>query len=162
MGLLAARQHRHAAFTEVQQLAMLEGPLNSSGELFYDAPDRLEKRTLTPRPESLLLERGVLTARRGQHVQVLELSAYPQVVPYVESIRATLAGDQAALERYFTLQFSGDLAHWRLELTPKEAAVARGVQTITIAGEREALQSIEIRQRDGDRSVMTIGLEMSP
>ena len=32
MQLLAARQQRQATFTEVQQLAMLEGPLNSSGE----------------------------------------------------------------------------------------------------------------------------------
>jgi len=31
-------------FTEMQHLAMLERPLESSGELLYDAPDRLEKR----------------------------------------------------------------------------------------------------------------------
>ena len=37
----------------------------SSGELFYDAPDRLEKRTLTPSAESLVLDHGVLTAQRG-------------------------------------------------------------------------------------------------
>ena len=162
MQLLAARQHRHATFTEVQQLAMLEGPLSSSGELFYDAPDRLEKRTLKPQPESLVLDHAVLTARRGHHVQVLELAAYPQVVPFVESIRATLAGDQAALERYFTLDFSGDVAQWTLQLKPKDPAVARSVQSITLSGEREALQRVEIRQGDGDHSLMTIGPEISP
>jgi outer membrane lipoprotein-sorting protein len=162
MQLLAARQHRHETFTEVQQLAMLEGPLSSSGELFYDAPDRLEKRTLKPQPESLLLDHGVLTARRGHHVQVLELAAYPQVVPFVESIRATLAGDQATLERYFTLDFSGDVAQWTLQLKPKDPAVARSVQSITLSGQREALLRVEIRQSDGDRSLMTIGPEISP
>src|SRR2546429_7311569 len=32
--------------------------LESSGELLYDAPDRLEKRTLNPRAETLVLERS--------------------------------------------------------------------------------------------------------
>jgi len=36
----------------VQQLAMLERPLQSSGELLYDAPDRLEKRTLKPKAQT--------------------------------------------------------------------------------------------------------------
>ncbi len=30
-------------------------PIESSGELRYDAPDRLEKRTLKPRAETLVL-----------------------------------------------------------------------------------------------------------
>ncbi len=42
--LLAARRHGHVTFTEVQRLAILDRPLESSGELLYDAPDRLEKR----------------------------------------------------------------------------------------------------------------------
>ena len=49
--LLAERRHDHVTFTEVQQLAILDRPLHSSGELLYDAPDRLEKRTLEPRRE---------------------------------------------------------------------------------------------------------------
>ena len=71
--LLAQRRHGHVTFTEVHQLAMLDHPLESSGELLYDAPDRLEKRTLAPRPEDLLLEHGVLTAQRGNRRRVLSL-----------------------------------------------------------------------------------------
>ena len=160
--LLAARRHGHAPFTEVHEMAMLKEPLRSSGELFYDAPDRLEKRTLTPRAESLVLDHGILTAQRGQHRHVLELSAYPQVVPFVESIRATLAGDEAALERYFSIDFQGELAHWTLHLTPKDPALAHTVKDITIEGERDVLHSVVIRQSDGDRSLITIGPEITP
>jgi hypothetical protein len=160
--LLAARRHGHAPFTEVHEMAMLKEPLTSSGELFYDAPDRLEKRTLTPRAETLVLDHGILTAQRGQHRHVLELSAYPQVVPFVESIRATLAGDEAALERYFSVDFHGELAHWTLHLTPKDAALARAVKDITIEGERDVLHTVLIRQSDGDRSLITIGPEITP
>ena len=160
--LLAQRQHGHASFTEVHTLAMLKEPLNSSGELFYEAPDHLEKRTLTPTPESLVFDHGVLTARRGHRQRVLELSEYPQLVPFVESIRATLAGDRAALERHFAIDFSGELEHWTLRLTPLDPAVAKSVADITLTGTRATIASVAIRQSDGDHSLMTIGAEISP
>ena len=122
--LLAARRHGHVTFTEMQYLAMLDRPLQSSGELLYEAPDRLEKRTLRPQAQTLILEHDVLTARRGRRTHVMELRDYPQVVPFIESIRATLAGDRAALERFFRVQFDGTLAAWTLLLVPVDAALA--------------------------------------
>ena len=160
--LLGLRRHGHVAFTEVQQLAMLERPLQSSGELLYDAPDRLEKRTLKPRAQTLVLEHGVLTARRGQRTYVMELREHPQVAPFVESIRATLAGDRAALERFFRIQFDGTLAHWTLLLVPVDTTLAGAVKDIRIEGERDAVRTVEIRQSDGDRSLLSIGPEVLP
>ncbi|HKD53123.1 MAG TPA: LolA-related protein [Steroidobacteraceae bacterium] len=160
--LLAQRRHGHVSFSEVQKLAMLDQPLHSSGELLYDAPDRLEKRTLQPKPEDLVLEHGTLIMQRGTRRRVLSLHDYPQAVPFVESIRATLAGDRRALEQYFVLQFSGSLASWTLELTPREAVVARSVEHVRIDGERDAIRTVEIRQRDGDLSLLTIGPELRP
>jgi hypothetical protein len=162
MTLLAARRHGHVSFTEVHEMAMLKAPLTSSGELWYDAPSRLVKRTLVPKAETLVLDHGVLTAQRGHRPHVLELAAYPQVVPFVESIRATLAGDEAALERYFRIDFSGELARWSLQLTPRDAAIAQRVTDVTLAGERDAIRTVAIRDRDGDRSLLTLGPEITP
>lgn len=160
--LLAARRHGHVTFSEVQQLAMLDRPLESSGELLYDAPDRLEKRTLKPRAQTLILEHGVLAARRGQRTYVMELRDYPQVLPLVESIRATLAGDRAALERTFRVQFDGTLGAWTLLLVPVDTTLAGAVKDIRIAGERDAVRTVEIRHNDGDRSLLRIGPEVPP
>jgi Outer membrane lipoprotein carrier protein LolA-like len=160
--LLAARRTGHVSFTEVHTLAMLDRPLESSGELRYEAPDHLEKRTLQPKPETLLLEHGVLTARRGHRTWVMSLRDFPQVVPFVESIRATLAGDRGALERFFTLTFSGTVERWSLVLVPKDATVAHVVKEIRIEGERDAVHTVRITQTDGDASVMTIGREIGP
>ena len=109
LALLAQRQHGHVSFTEVHTLSMLKEPLSSSGELFYAAPDHLEKRTLRPTPETLVLEHGELKAQRGHRTRVIEVADYPEVAPFVESIRATLAGDRAALEHYFDVEFAGDV-----------------------------------------------------
>jgi Outer membrane lipoprotein carrier protein LolA-like len=160
--LLAARKHGHVPFTEVQNLSVLKAPLNSSGELLYEAPDRLEKRTLVPRAETLVLEHGELSAQRGHHHYVVALSDAPQVAPFVESVRATLAGDRASLERYFETDFAGDVAHWQLTLIPRDAATARSVREVRIEGARDAIKTVAIRQTDGDGSLLTIGPEISP
>jgi hypothetical protein len=159
--LLAERRHEHVTFTEVQQLAILDRPLHSSGELLYDAPDRIEKRTLEPRREDLVLEHGMLSIERDHHHRNVALRDFPQAVPFVESVRATLAGDRIALARYFTVRFSGTLEHWTLELTPTDATSKRTVQHILITGETDHIRTVQIRQSDGDSSTLTIGPEVA-
>jgi hypothetical protein len=156
MGLMAARQHGRVEFVEQQFLHILSHPIESSGELRYDAPDRLEKRTLQPHAETLVLAGGVLTVERAHGRRVVDLRAYPQVQPFVESIRATLAGDRSSLERWFHLDFAGSLGRWTITLVPVDANVKRSVAQVRIDGIRDQLLKVEIRQPDGDRSLMTL------
>jgi hypothetical protein len=162
MALLAARTHGRVAFTEVHELAVLKKPVRSSGELVYLAPDRLEKRTLEPKAETLVLDHGVLSAQRGRHTYTMALAEAPQVLPFVESVRATLAGDAAALERYFSVEFTGDTAAWHMSLRPRQAAVAAAVSQITMDGTRDVIHTVDIREKDGDRSLLTLGPELPP
>lgn len=156
MGLLAMRKHGRVEFIEQQFLAVLKRPIESSGEMSYDAPDRLEKRTLEPRAETLLLTGGTLTVERAHRRRVTDLHAYPQVLPFIESIRATLAGDRAALERLFHLDFTGGVSRWTLTLVPLEPKMKQSVAQVRIDGAGDQLLKIEIRQPDGDRSLMTL------
>ena len=162
MGLLAMRQHGRVEFIEQQFLAVLDHPVESSGELRYDAPDHLEKRTLLPRSESLVLAGGVLTVERRGRRHVLDLHRYPQIQPFVESIRATLAGDRSALERVFRVEFAGGVERWSLVLVPLDRQLARTVKQVQIDGARDQLRRIEIRQADGDRSLMTLRAAAAP
>jgi outer membrane lipoprotein-sorting protein len=161
MSALAQRKHGHVTFVEKKYIALLDRPVESSGELLYDAPDRLEKKTLEPKPESLVLEGGTVSAQRGRRHYVLDLKQYPQVVPFIESIRATLAGDRAALEQVFKVDFTGSFDHWTLELVPRDPKLARTVQEIHIEGEKDLIHSVEIREADGDRSLLTIGADVA-
>ena len=161
MRLLAMRQHGRVEFVEQHFLAVLNHPIESSGEMRYDAPDRLEKRTLLPRPENLVLAGGALTMERGGHTRVVDLHRYPQIQPFVESIRATLAGDRAALERVFHVEFAGTVEKWALTLVPLEQRKQSVVQ-IRIDGARDELLRVEIRQADGDRSLMTLRTPAKP
>ena len=156
MHSLALRRHGQVSFVEQQFLSMLKRPVESYGELTYDAPNRLEKRTIEPRPETLLVDGEVVTVQRGRRSHVLDLKAYPQLLPFIESIRATLAGDRAALERLFRVEFTGSEMRWTLALTPRDAQLAKTVAEIRIDGSRDELSRVEIRQPDGDRSLMTL------
>jgi hypothetical protein len=162
MKLLAARRHGRVEFIEQHFLSVLKRPIESSGELRYDAPDRLEKRTLKPHAETLVFSGGILTVERGHSRRVMDLHAYPQLLPFVESIRATLAGDRAALERVFHLDFAGTLARWSLTLVPVDPKVKQSVAQVRIDGVQDQLLKVEIRQPDGDRSLMTLRPSTSP
>src|SRR6202167_2380843 len=121
LALMAQRRHGEADFDEKKYLSMLKQPLESSGLLIYDAPDHLEQRTTRPRPQSVVLDHGIVTMHIGHRERVLRLAEYPQLAPLIDSIRATLAGDRAALERVFQLDFSGTLERRQLRLEPRGA-----------------------------------------
>lgn len=153
---LAKNKSGRASFVEKKYIALLEAPVESSGELLYTAPDRLEKRTLKPRSESLLIEGGSLTVERGKRRMVLRLQDYPELVAFTESIRGTLAGDMVALRRVYNLDLEGSEERWTLTLRPIETKMLEVVQRIRIAGSHAEVRTIEIEQTDKDRSVMVI------
>src|SRR5690606_25368692 len=61
MGELARHPGGQARFVETRTMALLDRPVRSSGEMRYTPPDRLEKRTLQPRAETLILDKDTLT-----------------------------------------------------------------------------------------------------
>jgi hypothetical protein len=156
MRLLAARRHGQVDFVEQHFLSVLKRPVESYGVMIYDAPNRLEKRTVEPRPEDLVLDGHELTVERKGRTHVLDLAAYPQILPFIESLRATLAGDLPALERVFDVDFSGNLERWTLALSPRDSKVSKTVSRVRIDGSRDMLIKVEILEANGDRSLMTL------
>ena len=156
MRSLAQIRSGHVGFTEKKFIALLEQPLESSGELFYSAPSHLEKRTIKPKPESMILDQGTLVIERGQKKHRLQLQDYPELAAFIDSIRGTLAGDRKALERNYGLSLEGTAAHWTLQLLPLDEKMQAVVKRIRIAGMRDVVRSIEMTQADGDRSLMLI------
>jgi len=162
MASLAQHPQGAATFSEKKFIAMLDEPVVSSGELLFIAPARLEKRTLKPRPESMVLDGDTLTLERGQRKHVMQLRDYPEVAGMIESIRATLAGDRQALERVYQLALDGNSERWTLVLTPLDPKVGAVIARIKMAGVKDEVRSVEIFQADGDRSLMTIEKRASP
>jgi hypothetical protein len=155
---LAQVKTARGRFVERKHLAILNAPLQLTGTLIYIAPSRLEKHTLAPRQESLVLEGGELTIERKEKNQrrTVLLQDYPVVRAFVESIRSTLAGDLATLDRYYEVALDGDARKWRLVLKPSDPQMREVVSEIRINGERSWINAIEVLEVGGDRSVMAI------
>jgi outer membrane lipoprotein-sorting protein len=145
-----------AHFNETKEMALLDRPLESSGELLFTPPDHLEKRTTSPGSERLVVEGDTLVMERAGRRQVASLRQWPQVAAMLEGIRATLAGDRARLERVYKVAVEGDADTWRLVLVPREAEVAKIVARVVLSGVQGDVRRIEIEQGDGDRSLMQI------
>ena len=163
MRSLQAVKSSRARFIERKELAILTEPLESSGTLVYRAPGTLEKHTLVPERESMVLEDGRLVlenADRGWR-KSFALHEHPVIWAFVESIRSTLAGDLATLRRFYDVELEGSEPDWRLLLRPREPAMKTVVDEIRISGSGNWISRIEILEAGGDRSVMTISREGS-
>ncbi len=153
---LARHKGGKAKFVEKKYISLLDKPVVSTGEMTYTAPDRLEKRTLTPKPEILLLDKEMLSIEREKQKLTINLSNQPEALAFIDSIRGTLTGNRAALEKNYLLHLSGTSDKWVLTLLPSEQKIAALVQRITVSGSKNQIRSIEYLQADGDRSVMSI------
>ena len=156
MGQLAQNPGGRVSFTEKTYVSILDQPLESAGELVYVRPDRLEKRTFRPRPEIASLQGGELSLERGGQRRTLRLEDYPEAAAFVDSIRATLAGDRASLEATYRVSLSGSEADWTLVLEPLGMRMAAVVRRIEIRGRGAQARRVEILQPGGDRSEMEL------
>jgi outer membrane lipoprotein-sorting protein len=162
MQSLSQNKSGRASFVEKKYIAILDRPVESSGDLLYTAPDRLEKRTLKPKPESMVVSGNELVVERGRQKQSVQLQNYPELAALIDSIRGTLAGDLKALESNYQLTLEGAPDRWTLQLVPTGDRIRAVVQRIRISGIAGDVRSVEITQADGDHSLMTIEKIMAP
>ena len=156
MTLLKSAHPGRAIFHETKYISVLDTPVETSGELRFTPPDHLEKRSVGLNAETLIADRDTVVIERGGRKQTLSLAQYPEIGVFIDSIRGTLAGDRAALEKAYELSLSGTAAQWALKLVPRDASLQRIVKTIEIEGAQGQVRRVEIQQADGDRSLMTI------
>lgn len=156
MSLLSAQRHGEARFTEERLVASLDAPLQSSGLLSFEAPDRFTRRTLQPRVETMAVDGNALILTRGGRSRRFTLDATPEMQAIVEAIRGTLTGNADTLQRYFSTQLSGQADQWSLALKPLDQQLSQAVREIRLTGQRGELRGVIMELRDGDRSVMQI------
>jgi outer membrane lipoprotein-sorting protein len=156
MGLLAKQKSGEARFTEQRFVRGLEGPLDASGTLSFQAPDKMTRRTLTPRPESMVVDGNTLTLSRGGRTRTMTLDSMPELLGMVEAMRGTLTGNTQSLARYFRASVSGTPDKWTLDLVPIDEKLAAQVRTLRLSGRAGEVLGIEMEFIGGDRSVMSI------
>ena len=158
MAALSAVRESRASFREEKALASLTQPLVSEGTLVYVAPGHLEKRTLTPVREEIVVDGDSLTfAKPDENLRrTIVLDREPEMRSLVEAVRSTLAGDLTTLKQHYYVGLAGTMEAWRLTLSPVDQRVTRFLREVRIEGSQAQLRTVETIEPDGDTSRMTI------
>jgi outer membrane lipoprotein-sorting protein len=162
MQQLAAVASSHATFVETRHSALLKQPLVLRGTLAYRRPASIEKHVVEPYDERIAIDGDRLTyenSKRGRSFRT-SVSGSPGLAALVEGIRATRAGDLAALEQHYQVSVSGAAERWSMTLKPADEEVARQVASITVSGGGSRISRVEVREAGGDRAVMEIREEL--
>jgi outer membrane lipoprotein-sorting protein len=156
MRLFAASKSVKAEFAERKFVKILDAPVESNGELLFKAPDRLEKRTIQPRPETLVIEGSKVSIERGSFKRTMSLDDFADMASLVRSLTATFRGDQVSIEQYFNWKLSGPANKWQLVLKPKTSKLFITLREVRLAGDNSYVHTVETTLTDGDRSLMTL------
>ncbi|MFZ2268693.1 MAG: LolA-related protein [Azonexus sp.] len=153
---LARHKGGKAKFVEKKYISLLDKPVVSTGEMSFTPPDQLEKRTLTPKVETMRLDKDIISIERDKQKLSIRLSSQPEALAFIDSIRGTLTGNRAALEKNYLLSLAGTTDKWVLTLLPSDQKISALVLRITVSGNKNQIRTIEYLQADGDRSVLSI------
>ena len=157
MATLAQAPSHEDKFTEKKAVSLLKEPIESSGILSYRKPDHLEKHVLQPKDEAIIVDGDEITWKDAAgRSRSMRLRSNAALAALAESIRATLAGDLPALQKYFTVKLDGEQKQWSLSLTPVDDAMSRKIQSLHISGSAARIDTVEVLEKNGDHSLMTI------
>ena len=155
MAMLSRISLSESSYREEKHYEMLDIPMVRSGQLSYRAPDYLSWALGQDRQFRYEVQGSEMVAfRSGSEYQRMPLDAVPAASAFIESFRATLAGDQERLARYYQISFSGSPEAWQLSLRPIREEVGRFVELIQISGQSDRIQQIRIEETNGDWSLM--------
>ena len=149
---LARPAPMRTSFVELRGSRLLKTPLRLEGEYQRPRDDVLVREVRTPYAETTTIRAGEVTiARAGKSPRTFSLSRAPELAGLQASFGALLTGDRALLERHYHLVAQGTRQQWTLALTPKDAALAAKVRTITLYGRGAELRCIETQPaKSGD------------
>jgi len=152
MVLMSRTVAASVAFEEEKSISLLDRLLVSRGHLHYRAPDYLRKDVEEPQHISYEVAGDAVEVRTGQEVRQLQLDDHPVLRAFVESYRATLAGDLQTLRRCYALELRGTPDDWRLELTPIEEGLRRYLTLVVIEGRHGQMTEVRVEEVGGDVS----------
>lgn len=143
----------HARFLEVRDVSLLSEPIESEGEIFFAPPRRFARITERPSPSRFVVDGDRLSFRDAAGEQTLSAAGSRVARAIVENFIVLWSGDAEGLAARYDIEFSGEGGGWRLQLRPKDSAVAGVVERVVLVGEGTELREMRLEEPGGDRTV---------
>ena len=157
MGLLAARPGHQNTFREEKTVPHLTRPLVSSGVLVYRRPDHMEKRTLSPLREDLVVDGRRASVTAGDNPpHVLDVDAHAELRIVIDTFLGILSGDLNRLRADFDVTAEGSTALWRITLLPRGAEARKLLRGASVTGRAGAVREVRLLLPRDHWDVMTV------
>lgn len=145
-------QSFHCLFVQEKILALFDKPVVFKGELTVERPAQLRWEFVSPIPSVLIFnsDKGV-RCNGNEPPMHFNLSSDPVLKSVAEQLWLWLGGDYQSLKKSYHLKRKAALV---LAITPKDEAIKKFIQSITITFNPETKQpyKVEISEAGGDRT----------
>ena len=157
------------SFVETKHYMFLTTDLVIEGNIEYRSPDYLEKNTLSPIAEKIVIDGDSMVVEKitegGKNNTILRKNRYsirshPALKATVGSILPMLAGNYEVLNENYEMVIDGLREGWTLELVPKSTEFLDHIGKIILSGKDAYILEYVIIQADGDESVMKLSYEI--
>ncbi|MEC9267526.1 MAG: LolA-related protein [Pseudomonadota bacterium] len=152
---LADAPNGRIAFREERSIAFLAAPIIVTGYVARQ-DGRIEKHVVAPKRESVILDGSHMEVESDDGWQSYDIDDHPALRGLATALQAGLTGRFEPAEDLFDIDVTGDRAAWAVTLSPKPGPVAEAIEAIALTGMAARIDTIEIREADGDRSLMTL------
>jgi len=148
-------------FVEQRKSIFLVDEFELTGSMLYRAPGYMEKNTLRPFPETVVIDDDLITIEKtrvgskndgAKEIQRYTIASHFLLHTAVESIRAILGGNIESLKENYLVEMSGEKSQWLLNLTPIPERIKAQVEAISLSGSGVEINKIEIINPDGDQT----------
>ena len=162
--------HAKLVFRETRSSAFTMTDLVITGSVEYRRPHYIERRTVSPIVERIVINRDYLSIEKAVHagrkgdsmVQTgkYRIQSWPLLATAVNSLRAMLGGDTAPIRENFEVALQGSRADWRLDLVPTNPEIRRYFTWITLYGSGARIQKTISTRADGGQSTLDLSYRL--
>jgi len=136
-------------FVQHRKIVVLPLPLDSEGKFSYHHQTGMVWTTLHPIQSTVIISSQGIQTEDTESVR--RTVGSPQVA---KALLGLFSGKLESLSEQFSIESSGSISDWRLQLRPKNDLLAAEITSIDIRG-RETAESVSIADANGDSSNLT-------
>jgi len=143
-------------FTELRMNALLEEPLELSGELLYESDGSLSKLISAPVSETIRITTKSVRIERNGEVRELPLRKARELAEFYAGLRALLNGDLVELRALFQISDIATAPDWAVDLVPRSGRLKKFAPRLVVSGTGSQLMEIKVLRADNDWQIIRL------
>ena len=145
-----------ASFVQEKQIAVLSRPIVSRGRVIVSRGDGLIWLIEAPLRMSIAFSGSLIIETDAEGKRRVYSESDNRIQAEVGRVfHGLLAADLGILDHYFSLQASGDVQHWHIDLTPRSVELGKYIKTLQLAGGR-TIETIRVEEPSNDTTLIRL------